>query len=364
MRWVMHVDMDAFFASVEQFRNHPHLQGQPVCVGPDPRTGATRGVVSTASYEARAFGVRSGMPVVKALQLCPQAVFVRSSYALYREASDEVIAVLREYADGQGVRVASIDEAYLDVTDAVPQYPAPADLARDVQSRILAETKLPCSIGLGPNMTVAKIATGMNKPRGITVAPQGSQAVAEFLRDLPVRAISGVGPVTADRLARHGIHTIGQVQDTDLMELMAAVGRAAEWLWKRAMGIDDRPVVESSSRMRRSISRERTLTEDIPGNDQRLRRVVQELCSMVARRVADKHLRFKCVTLKIRYSDFTTVHRSRSLTAATSDERVPYRVAADLLSRHCDPERRVRQLGVRVSELRQADDQALLTQFV
>ncbi|MFX1560292.1 MAG: DNA polymerase IV, partial [Promethearchaeota archaeon] len=239
-RWILHVDMDAFFASVEQYRNHPDLAGRPVCVGHDPKEGKGRGVVRAASYEARAKGIYAGMPVSQAYRLCPDAAFVSGEFESYGIASDEFMDILREYADGGRVRRASIDEAYIEGTEGVEVFGSPRNLASWIQDSIWHEAHLPCSIGAAPNISVAKVATGMNKPRGITVVGPNPIDVLEFLEPLPVTAINGIGRKTAERLGKFGIATLGQIQRMTLPELWPAMGRGSPWLYQRARGIDER----------------------------------------------------------------------------------------------------------------------------
>ena len=250
-----------FFAAVEQYRNHPELAGKPLCVGHDPRGGHGRGVVRAASYEARAHGIRSGMPVSKAYRLCPEAAFVPGDFSSYKEASDDIMEVLREYADEGRVRRASIDEAYVEVTDLVEKYESPRALASEIQSAIRTKTRIPCSIGMAPNMSVAKVATGMNKPYGITVV--NHNGVEEFLAPLAVDALNGVGKKTAEKLARYGIETLGQIHGMSVVDLMPIMGKGAKWLHDRARGIDERPLIDNGPRIRKSISKDYTFMEDV-----------------------------------------------------------------------------------------------------
>ncbi len=237
-RWVCLVDMDAFFASVEQFRNHPEFIGMPLCVGPDPRTGRCRGVVRTASYEARAYGVRSGMAVTRALELCPEAVFIESEFKTYVQASQEVMSVLAEFADRGRIRQASIDEAYIEVTETSQSHGGPEAIAHAIQREVRQRTLLPCSIGVAPNMSVAKVASSIRKPMGITIVPQEPDRVAEFLAPLPVDAIHGVGRKTAEHLNRYSITTVGQIQKMSVTDLWPIMGRMSLWLHDRALTID------------------------------------------------------------------------------------------------------------------------------
>jgi len=361
-RWIMHVDMDAFFASVEQYRNHPELIGRPVCVGHDPRRGEGRGVVRAASYEARAFGIRSGMPVSVAYRLCPEAVFISGRFSDYQAASAELARVLRRFADRGMVRKASIDEAFLDVSESVTHYDSPRALAEEVQTAVRKETRLPCSIGVGPNMTVAKIATSSSKPNGMTVVGPSRAEVLKFLAPLPVDAIPGVGPKSAARLASHGITTIGQVQRMQPMDLYALLGRWGLWLHERANGIDDRPVLDSASHGRKSISKDHTFMEDVDGWDEGLLcSSLLRLCDRVAEKLTQRQLGFRTVTVRIRYSDFTTVQKTQSLRVCTVDQGTFRRIALSLLDQR-DHSRRVRMIGVKVGGLEDVSTQTLLVQ--
>ena len=363
-RWILLTDMDAFFASVEQYRNHPEFIGQPVCVGHDPKGGNGRGVVRAASYEARAKGIRSGMPISQAYYLCPEAHFVQGSFENYLTASDEFMDVLRDYADGQRVRRASIDEAYIEVTERVKGYANVEELARAIQSVIAEETRLPCSIGAAPNMSVAKVAAGMNKPRGITVVGPSAAAVERFLEPLSVRAINGIGPKTAERLAEHGIETLGQIQRMSVTELWPVMGKSSGWLLARARGIDNRPLIDNGPRVRKSISKDRTFMEDVrPESIEYLHDAIAKMCKRIGERLIKKELRFRTVTVKMRYSDYSTIQRSRSIPVETNDTNTIERLAFDIFDKKRDPEKAVRLLGVKVSGLSEAAEQTCLTEF-
>jgi len=360
----MHVDMDAFFASVEQFRNHPELIGRPVCVGHDPRRGSGRGVVRAASYEARAFGIRSGMPVSQAYRLCPDAVFVPGRFADYVKASEELISVLKRYADQGVVRKASIDEAFIDVTERVGEYATPFDLAAEVQEQIRLETSLPASVGLAPNMTVAKIATSTNKPKGLTMVGPDREDVIRFLSPLPLVIIPGVGPKSAARLDEIGFKTIGDIQRVSASEMYTLLGRWGIWLHQRALGIDERPVLASGDHCRKSISKDRTFMEDVDGWDEGLlRSSVVNLCERIAARVREKGLAFRTVTVRVRYSDFTTIQKSRSLRVATADLDTLKRLALALLDLR-EHGRPVRMIGVKVSGLEDSGGQTQLVDML
>jgi DNA polymerase IV (DinB-like DNA polymerase) len=364
-RWIMHVDMDAFFASVEQYRNHPELVGLPVCVGHDPKGGIGRGVVRAASYEARAKGIRSGMPVSTAYGLCPEAVFVDGSFESYTQASDEFMEVLRDFADGGRVRRASIDEAYIEVTERVRGYQRPEDLGRTIQEAIRTRTKLPCSIGIAPNMSVAKVATGTKKPMGVALVGPEPSDLEHFLAPLPVQALNGVGAKTAERLARYGIETLGQIQRMAISELWPIMGRSSVWLHNRSRGVDERPLLDNGPRVRKSISKDRTFMEDVaPGSLESLRDTIAGMSKRIAEKLRSKSLKYKTVTLKLRYGDFTTIQRSRSVPVATDSEELLTRLATDILLQKRNPEKPVRLVGVKVSGLEETEAQLSLTEFI
>jgi DNA polymerase IV (DinB-like DNA polymerase) len=361
----MLVDMDAFFASVEQYRNHPELVGKPVCVGHDPKKGTGRGVVRAASYEARAKGIHSGMPVSKAYRLCPDAIFVSGSFESYSVASAEVMEILREFADGGRVRRASIDEAYIDVSEGLQLYERPQDLALEIQEEIRLRTSLPCSIGVAPNMSVAKIAAGMNKPRGITVVGPDPIDVERFLEPLPVNALNGVGMKTTERLERFGIETLGQIQRMTIPELWPAMGRGSVWLHKRARGIDERQVIDNGPRIRKSISKDRTFMKDIePEDTETLHDAMRKMCHRIGEKLLNKALRFKTVTVKIRYEDYSTIQRSRSIPVESDDTELLTKVAIELFEQKRNRNKSLRLIGVKVSQLSEFSEQLCLTEFL
>src|SRR5579862_3266237 len=253
MRRILHVDMDAFYASVEQ-RDDPSLKGKPVAVGGQPHS---RGVVAAASYEARAFGVRSAMSMAAAIRLCPSLVIVRPDFPRYKAASNAVFSIFREVTPL--VEPLSLDEAYLDVTENAWNEPLATTVAKRLKERIRADTGLTASAGVAPNKFLAKIASGWKKPDGLTVI--SPDRVEPFLQQLPVDALWGVGPVTAKKLRARGIDRLVDVRAADLLELRAAVGSLADWLRQLANGLDDRPVVPD--RETKSCGSENTFAEDL-----------------------------------------------------------------------------------------------------
>ncbi|HTG97712.1 MAG TPA: DNA polymerase IV, partial [Burkholderiales bacterium] len=308
MRRIVHLDMDAFYASVEQ-RDDPALRGKPVAVGGRPET---RGVVAAASYEARTFGVRSAMPMARAVRLCPQLVIVHPDFERYRQVSRQVMDLLR--ACTPLVEPLSLDEAYLDVTENNWHEPLATNVAKRLKREILEATQLTASAGVAPNKFLAKIASGYRKPDGLTVIPP--ERVESFLQDLPVEALWGVGPVTARKLRAAGIEKLVQIRSVDLERLRQTVGSLADWLLQLSHGDDPRPVVPD--RASKSSSTENTYAEDLVD----IGKIRDELDRM-ARENADwlvrRKLEARTVTIKVRYADFTTVTRSHTLSRATSD---------------------------------------------
>jgi DNA polymerase-4 len=336
VRRILHVDMDAFYASVEQ-RDKPELRGKPVAVGGSP---ASRGVVAAASYEARAFGVHSAMPMSRAVRLCPTLLVVRPDFARYRAASQAVFAIFREVTPL--VEPLSLDEAYLDVTENAWGETLGTSVARRLKARIKEETGLTASAGVAPNKFLAKIASGWKKPDGLTViAPE---RVEPFLRQLPVDALWGVGPVTAGKLRARGIDKLVDVRTIDAQLLRETVGSLADWLTQLSHGIDERPV--TPDREVKSSGSENTYPADLTDIDT-IRTEIAEMASHAIGWLARKHLLARTVTIKVRYDDFTTITRSHSALASRDETDLIAR-AVHLLDKTDAGRRPVRLLGVSV----------------
>src|SRR5689334_9474647 len=309
--------MDAFYASVEQ-RDRPELRGQPVAVG---GSAESRGVVAAASYEARRHGVHSAMPTSRALRLCPGLIVVPPDFAKYRAVSRQVFAIYREVTPL--VEPLSLDEAYLDVTENAWGEPLGVDVARRLKTAIFEATRLTASAGVAPNKFLAKIASGWRKPDGLTVV--APERVESFLQQLPVDALWGVGPVTAERLRAGGIQRLLDVRKADPEMLRAAVGSMTEWLQKLARGEDDRPV--EPNRQSKSSSSECTYAEDLAD----IGRIREEIAGMArdnAQWLERKGLAARTVTIKVRYGDFTTITRSHSDVATSDAEAIVQRAVA------------------------------------
>jgi len=301
MRHILHVDMDAFYASVEQ-HDDPCLRGIPVIVGADPQGGHGRGVVAACSYEARNFGVHSALPIRQAWRRCPQGVFLRPRMARYRAVSATIMGIFRETTEL--VEPLSIDEAFLDITGSTRLLGSPESIAGDLRQAILERTGLTASVGLAPNKFVAKIASDLRKPDGFVVV--SGDRVREFLAPLPIRRLWGVGPRTGLRLEEMGIHTIGQIAAVAPQEIAKKLGPHGENLRALAEGRDNRPVIPE--RNPKSISNETTFAEDTCDVG-RLRDTIRRLSDQVAGRLRDQGYRGRTATLKLRYSSFATYTR-------------------------------------------------------
>jgi DNA polymerase-4 len=340
VRRILHVDMDAFYASVEQ-RDNPSLRGRPVAVGGDP---AHRGVVAAASYEARQFGVRSAIPMARAVRLCPSLVIVRPDFRRYTAVSQAVFAIFHTVTPL--VEPLSLDEAYLDVTENGWGETLGTVVAQRLKTEIHAATGLTASAGVAPNKFLAKIASGWKKPDGLTViAPE---RVEQFLHKLPIDALWGVGPVTAQRLRERGITRLIDVRTVEDGVLRAAVGSQAEWLRQLAEGRDDRPVVPNRSA--KSSGTENTFSNDLTDINQ-IRAEIDEMARDGAAWLERKALVCRTVTIKVRYSDFSTITRSHTALPATRHADEIAARATMLLERSEAGRRPVRLLGVSVHNL-------------
>ena len=342
---VLHVDMDAFYASVE-VRERPELADRPVVVAGGSNPAGNRGVVLSASYQARAFGVRSAMPVAHARRLCPQAEFVPPQFARYAEVSRGVMALFREITPL--VEPLSLDEAFLDVGGSVRRLGmSPAGIGEWIRGQVYDAHRVSCSVGVAPNKYLAKLASGLAKPDGLLVVP--AQGVLEFLHPLPLSALWGVGLRTAQLLRRLGCATVADVAATPLPALRRAVGAAsAQHLHELANGRDDRRVVPDLPE--KSVGAEETFAHDVADRVV-LRRELLRLVERATAALRGRGLRGRTITLKIRYPDFTTISRSRTLTDPTDSAHAVYAVVAELLDAHLPWGRPVRLLGVRVEQL-------------
>ena len=306
-RKIIHVDMDAFYASVEQ-RDNAELQGKPVAVG-----GGHRGVVAAASYEARAFGVRSAMPSVTAKRRCPELIFVKPRFDVYRAVSQQIRTIFADYTDL--IEPLSLDEAYLDVTEDRRGLGSARAIAEEIRARIKAETGLTASAGVSYCKFIAKLASDQNKPDGLCVIPPHKGEA--FVAMLPVKRFHGVGPVTAAKMERLGIHTGADLAEWPVEQLEAHFGSSGRWYWRIARGIDEREV--KPDRPYKSVSAERTFDVDYIDADD-LRRELTRVAGYAWQRIERSEVKGRTVTLKVKFADFTTVTRSKSFASPVPDQ--------------------------------------------
>jgi len=334
------LDLDAFFASVEQL-DHPAWRGRPVIVG---GSAERRGVVSTASYEARAYGVHSAMPSAQARKLCPDAIWVQGDHARYREMSDRVMAVILD--ETPLVEQVSIDEAFFDVSPGQWSRESPISICRRIQSRV-ADLGVTCSIGLSTSKTISKIASDMDKPNGLTVIMPGGEQ--DFLSPLPVRSMSGIGPALQARLAERGVHTLGQLARQDPTRMEREFGIAGPSLVRRAAGLEHAPVRSAYAPEEvKSVSNERTFAEDLTDRDE-VEQAIRHISDLVARRLRRKALKGCVVHLKLKY-DYRSGHTAQGqLPEPSDDPRQISRLALGLLDGVWHEGQPVRLLGVGVS---------------
>ncbi|MEM6263514.1 MAG: DNA polymerase IV [Bacteroidota bacterium] len=344
LRKIIHVDMDAFYASVEQ-RDQPELRGKPVAVGGSSR----RGVVMTASYEARPFGVRSAMPSVKAARLCPDLIFVPPRFAVYQEASRHVREIFFRFTDL--VEPLSLDEAYLDVTENKMDIQSAIKVAKEIKRLIQAETGLTASAGVSINKFLAKIASGINKPDGLTFIPP--ERALEFLDQLPIGKFHGIGSKTADKMKAWGIHSGADLREKSEKELVRKFGKMGRHYFRIVNALDERPV--KPNRIRKSVGAERTFSDDLSTPEPMMEKL-RLIAEKVASRLRQNELAGRTLTLKIKHHDFTQNTRSRTVGTWLQEEEELYQLAIELLHHPALPEKPVRLLGISLSSLNNGSD--------
>lgn len=339
LRKIIHIDMDAFYASVEQ-RDNPQLKGKPVAVGGSPE--GRGGVVATCSYEARRFGVRSAMPSKKALQLCPQIIFIRPRFDVYKDVSRKVREIFRRYTDI--IEPLSLDEAYLDVTEDKPGIGSAIDIAALIKKAIKEELHLTASAGISVNKFVAKIASDMKKPDGLTFI--GPSKVESFIESLAIEKFYGVGKVTAEKMKGMNIHTGADLKKWSIKELTTHFGKAGRFYYQIVRGIDDRPVEPNQET--KSIGAEDTFPEDLTSLEE-MNKELEKIAPVVHERLIKNRLKYRTVTLKIKYHDFKIITRSKSFTEPADDFQLLLDTAKELMAATEPDDVRIRLLGISVS---------------
>jgi DNA polymerase IV (archaeal DinB-like DNA polymerase) len=351
-RFIFHLDMDHFYTAVET-RENPTIQGKPVIVGSDPKGGQGRGVVSTSNYEARKVGVRSGMPISRAWKLCPEAVYLPPNFPLYIRVSNEIMTIARQFADK--FEQWGIDEAFLDVSSRVKDYAEAEALAKRIKHEICEKVKLTASIGVGPNKLIAKVASDFQKPDGLTVVKE--EDAEKFLSPLPVRKLLWVGRKTEERLKAIGVNTIGDLARFDPNVLVEKFGVAGTQMYLMAHG-SDRSEVEERTEVK-SISHESTFEEDT-ADPTAVLETLDVMSEEVAKEAKEQHLFFKTVTIKVRYENFETHTRSKTLQFMTNRIQDLKKTSRELLVPYFMSDRKIRLIGVRVSTFVSAAKQQTL----
>ncbi len=349
MKTIFHLDMDSFFVSVERILD-PTLEGKPVIVGGDPHG---RGVVAACSYEARKFGIHSAMPVSNAYRLCPKAVFLHGHHKEYSRFSNEVHILLE--SKFPTVQQASIDEFYFDFTGCEKIYGKPDLFAKELQKEILHKFSLPCSMGISSNKSVSKIATDLKKPMGITFVPHGKEK--EFLAPLAIERIPGVGKKTFPILRARGFKTIGDLANASPDYLATVLGKFGTDLWERANGYGNDMLYTEHER--KSISKETTFSQDIV-NKSEIENYLFKLTGKVAQLLRNENWQASTISIKLRYSDFSTITRAKSLTKPTDDDKTIYDIAAQLFRTAYTRRVGVRLIGVHLSKLEHYTEQEVL----
>lgn len=337
---VLHADIDSFFASVEQVE-HPSYRNRPVIVGADPMGGKGRGVVSTASYEARKFGIKSAMPISKAYSICPNGIFVRPDMNLYSSYSERVVNIFRKYSPS--IEQISIDEAFIDVSGVSKLFGNSVSIAQKIRDDVKNETSLTVSIGIASNKACAKIASDINKPDGLTVCPLGMEK--DFISDLDITRLWGVGKKCADKLRNIGINKIGEIANRRCEEFVSMFGSNGYRIWMLSNGIDGESISECDEI--KSISKEYTFQEDTDSTEL-LTSTIRSMADYVTRDARKHLLKYKTVSIKLRFSDFTTITRSETF-GEYFDDYATAKSSAEKLLRANISFRKIRLIGLSIS---------------
>ena len=353
-RFILHCDLDCFFAAVEA-RDNPTYVGKPLIIGADPKNGKGRGVVSTCNYEARKFGLHSAMPISQAYKRCPHGIYLHPNFEKYHKASKEVMEIVNSYSDM--FQQVSIDEAYLDISDKCINYKEVRDLAEKLKIEVQKKVGITISIGCAPTKSIAKIASDHNKPNGVTVVKP--EYIKKFLGPMDITKIPGIGKKSKIYYNKKGIKTISDIINLTLPKMVQLFGKNGEWVWKVANGFDTREVKEFHGD-RKSISKERTFYEDTNDLNIILSKL-EEINNRIHKNVIKNRTYYKTVTLKIRLEGFITYTRSKSFTHHVQDKNQVLKVIIELLSQFSAVNKKVRLVGIRLSNLEKAPSIAQTT---
>jgi DNA polymerase IV (DinB-like DNA polymerase) len=339
-RIILHIDMDYFFAQIEE-RENPQFKGKPVVVGADPKGGKGRGVVSTANYEARKYGIRSGMPISKAWQLCPNAIFLPVNIELYQKVSDEIMGIVKKYSPIY--EIVSLDEAYLDISFC-KNWKEAENLGKKLKKEIFEKEKLTCTVGIGPNKTVAKLAAEKAKPNGLKVVKPDE--VEKFLDPLDIDDLPGIGPKTAEKLRKIGINKIFELKKLSKEKLREMFGKVGERIWERARGIDEEPV--STEEIIKSIGRQITFERDTR-NPRLIFGIFEKLIKEVYDELIENNFSFRTITVICRYKGFETHTKSKTLKEPSRDFEILKKESKKLLLKFfLESKKPIRLIGLRV----------------
>ncbi|MHA2326671.1 MAG: DNA polymerase IV, partial [Promethearchaeota archaeon] len=341
---ILHCDLDCFYAAVE-IRDNPEYQGMPVIIGADPKEGKGRGVVSTCSYEARVFGIHSGMPISQAFKRCSHGVYLRPSFDKYSIESEHVMNILKHYS--QDFQQIGSDEAYLDITKTCATFKEAEEISKAIQKEVFENVGLTISIGIAPTKSLAKIASDYNKPNGITLfTPENFK---EYLTDMDITCIPGIGKKTKVHFYKKGIKKIGDILNISLFKMIKLFGEHGKWIWKVAHGMDNRKVKEFHEG-RKSISSERTFFTDTDEFEDILSRF-EDINKRLHGSITKHHITYKTITLKIRFEGYITYTRSKTLPVHIQDKNRVLEIILDLYEEFIGIKKKVRLIGIRLSNL-------------
>ena len=341
-RYILHCDLDCFFAAVE-IRDNPEYKGKPVIVGADPKKGKGRGVVSTCSYEARIFGLHSGMPISQAYKRCPHGVYLKPNIEKYREVSKDVMIIIKSFSDV--FQQVGSDEAYFELTDICTSWREVENVAKKVQREIYQKIGITISIGCAPTKSLAKIASDFNKPNGITIFT--IENYKNLIKDLDITRIPGIGKKSKSRYYKKGIRTIGDIQDKSLLQLVELFGKNGKWIWQITNGLDNRKVKEFHEG-RKSVSAERTFYSDTNDFHEILSRL-EEINKRIHTTIIKHNISYKTISLKVRFEGFQTFTRSKSYAYHIQDEKCVLNIILELYKEFSINKKKIRLVGIRLS---------------